>query len=170
MNILNELTSKEHYYQSMYGLKPTEKQLALIETEEKHYKDRFERGTGCTYACVIKAIEYAIKNPESNVGIMSFARYGATYQFNRACMFLTRNSKMANYLYKRSACSLFINLINGSTIHFIPGTESIRGKRLDCAIIDGVGWMKPEQVKLAYYSTASSYGQVIEIDQDDILS
>lgn len=173
MNIIKELTSAEQRYRAVYGLTPTDKQRAIIESKDKFINSRFERGEGCTYACVIKAIEYAINNPESSVAIFSHANYGATYQYNTACRFFRDSKYLALSLYRRSSSvsKPFIDFTNGSRISFLgrPNDNVVRGRRLDCAIIDGSQYFNEEEIRSVGLCTASSYGQLIVIDQDDIL-
>lgn len=172
MNIIKEITTVQNYYKSRYGLELNKKQLDLVKTKDKHYKDTFDRATGCTSACIIKAIEFAINNQNSNVAVFTFAKYASTFQFNVAHNFLS-NDKLSRFVYRKVPPMNYIELINGSRLSFISGKNLESkgcGQRMDCAIIDGEKYISNKVLNCINHMTIESNGQVISIDQTDVLN
>lgn len=141
MNILKQLIIKKRlkqkaikYYQDTYSLTLTDKQLELVESKDSIVKLSFSRQEGFTTACIIKAIEYAINNDNSQVYFVTYSNPVVKIIYDKIMNILS-NNKLNSYIFNSS--TFRINFLNKSCISIVArNIHNFIGINIDCFIID----------------------------------
>ena len=171
MNILKNLIKIKNnkraylrYYKETYGLSLMKHQLDLIESKDEIIEISFPRQFGGTTALLIKAIEYAINNQMSEVMILGNSKIQMNYAFEAAKGFIERNT-ISRYILRITKNPHNIDFINGSKISFVSSKaiESVRGRKVDCLIVDGRRYISDDEFDCACACTCKNPNRQIVI-------
>lgn len=155
------------YYQDTYSFTLTDKQLELIESKDSIVKSSFSRQEGLTTACMIKAIEYAIKNNDSKVYFVTYSNSVAKIVKAKIIDILYKN-KLNNYVFNSS--TFRIEFFNKSCINIVDrNINNFIGINIDCFIIDVSKHLLTEElIEIAERCTIKNKNkQIIVGNQED---
>lgn len=158
-------------YNQLYRITPTDKQLEVIESNDRFLEMTFERRQGCSTAAMIKAIEYAINNPGSRVLLICPIKSITLIRINEMISIIS-NSDLNNYVLTISRNNNRIEFLNGSIINVVNSQcENMRGAAIDCLIIDGREHMSDDSFHCAIACTLHKDDtQIIILYQVDLIN
>jgi len=154
MEIKNNKRCLLRHYEESYGITLLKHQLELIKSKDKVIERKFARQAGGTTALLIKAIEFAINNDNSNIMFLS----NSTAQANRfleLTMGFIGERNISKCILKARKNPHYIRFKNGSAINFISyrTIDNTRGRKIDCLIIDGKRYI-PDHLLNSVYACA----------------